>query len=246
MKKFTDKDIKLRYIDILDEEGTKLFNKGMKIFISIFVEDKYYIKEMRRILRRKSHPKNTIFRVLVAINKKNDQVIGVAIYRHWTDINRSTLEYLMARLDLRGYGIGSILYKRLKRDLKAIGSKGLFFSCAGDTDLDKYEIEEKWKIINRKRVKFYERHGARPLAGMNYSCPLYWSKKPKTYCYPALCYDPLKVEDKKITVSSNLVKEVVRRVMKTYYGISSSHYKVRQILKSIKTERLKLRERKYL
>lgn len=248
MKKFTDKDIKLRYIDILDSEGTKLFNKAMKIFVSIFVEDKYYIKEMRKILKRKSHPQNTIFRILVAINKKNSQVIGVCIYRHWTDINRSTLEYLMARLDLRGYGIGSILYKRLKRDLKAIGSKGLFFSCAGDTDLDKYEIEDKWKIINRKRVKFYERYGARPLVGINYNCPLHWSRKAGTYCYPNLCYDSLRKVTKQdcVKVSSSLVKEIVRRVMRTYYNIASSHYQVRKILKSIKTKRLRLRKRRYL
>ena len=31
MKKFTDKDIKLKYIDILDAEGKKLFKKNKKI-----------------------------------------------------------------------------------------------------------------------------------------------------------------------------------------------------------------------
>lgn len=245
---FKEKDIKLKYIDILDSEGTKLFNKAMKIFSSIFVEDVYYIKKMRKILRRKIHPSNTIFRVLVAVNKKNNQVIGVCIYRHWTDINRSTLEYLMARLDLRGLGIGSILYKRLRKDLRVLGSKGLYFSCAGDTDLDKYEIEDKWKQINIKRVKFYEKHGARPLLGINYSSPLYWWKSKNSYCYPNLCYDPLRKvkKNERIRVSSNLVKEIVRRVMKTYYGVPSSNTNVRKILKSIKSLRLKWRESRYV
>jgi len=247
MKKINLENIKIRYIDILDEEGKRWFNKAMKIFLSIFMEDKYYVKVMRKILKRKLHPENTIFRIMVAINKENNQVIGVCIYRHWTDINRSTLEYLMSRLDLRGQGIGTILYNKLKRDLKAIGSKGLFFSCAGDTDLDKYEMEEKWRIINSKRVKFYERYGARPLQGINYNCPLYWNTPKNSYCYPNFCYDPLKKITKKerIRVSRNLVKEIVRRIMFTYYGIRSSNSKVRTILKSIKTQRLELRQPKY-
>ena len=248
MKKISEKDIRLKYIDILDAEGIKLFKKAMKIFVKIFKEDKYYVKEMRKILRRKSHPANTIFRLLIAVNKNNGQVIGVAIYRHWTDINRTTLEYLMARLDLRGMGIGSMLYKRMKRDLKAIGSKGLYFSCGGDTDLDKYEMEEKWKIINRKRVRFYEKHGAKPLKGIEYNTPLYWNRPKKSYCLPNFLYDPLKSikRNKRIRVSGKLVKEIVRRVMKTYYGKDSSNYRVREILRSIKTQRLEWREACYV
>ena len=246
-KKIKEKEIKLKYIDILDSEGTKLFNKAMRIFANIFKEDVYYIKKMRKILRRKLHPKNTIFRVLVAVHRKTNQVIGVCIYRHWTDINRSTLEYLMAKLSLRGCGIGSILYNRLKKDLRAIGSKGLFFSCAGDTDLDKYDIAEIWKNINRKRTKFYEKRGARPLKGINYNSPLYWNSPKGTYCYPNFCFDTLgkKKVTQRVRISSFLVKEIVRRVMLTYYDIPSSNKHVRRILKSIKTKKLEWRKEKY-
>ena len=247
MKKINLENIKIRYIDILDEEGKRWFNKAMKIFLSIFMEDKYYVKVMRKILKRKLHPENTIFRIMVAINKENNQVIGVCIYRHWTDINRSTLEYLMSRLDLRGQGIGTILYNKLKRDLKAIGSKGLFFSCAGDTDLDKYEMEEKWRIINSKRVKFYEKRGARPLKGFNYNTPIYWDKPKESYCYPNFCYDSLKKlkKDARVRVSSNLVKEIIKRVMLTYYNVPSTDKRVRKILRSIKTKQLEVRDAKY-
>lgn len=246
-KKYTEKDIQLKYINILDREGDNLFDKAMRIFKDIFKEDIYYIKEMRRMLRRKSHPLNTIFKVLVAIDKKNKQVLGSAIYRHWTDINRSTLEYLFTRLDLRGSGIGSIIYQKLQKDLISIKSGGLYFSCAGDKNLYKYEMDNKWRRINVLRVKFYEKLGARPLKGLNYNCTLYWDRPKGTYCYPNLCFDPLRKTKKneRIRISAKLVKEIIRRVMKTYYGIKSSNYKVRQILKSIKTQKLEWRETRY-
>ena len=245
--KYTEKDIRIKYIDILDSEGEELFNKAARIFLNIFKEDYYYIKIMRKILRRKLHPKNTIFRIMVAINKHDGKVLGAAIYRHWTDINRSTLEYLFTRLDLRGSGIGTTLYKKLKKDLKTINSGGLYFSCAGDTNLYKYEMDNKWRRINVLRVKFYEKLGARPLKGLNYNCTLYWDRLRGTYCYPNLCFDPLRKikKNERIRVSGNLVKEIIRRVMKTYYGIKSSNYKVRQILKSIKTQKLEWREARY-
>ena len=65
MRKLAEKDIRIRYIDILDFDGLKWFNKAMKIFLSIFKEDVNYVKIMRKILRRKIHPKNTIFRIMV-------------------------------------------------------------------------------------------------------------------------------------------------------------------------------------
>lgn len=244
MKKI--KELKIKHINILDNPKSKrYFRDAMKIFSEIFKEDKYYIKKIRKFLKRQEHPKNTIFRMLVAISKRT--VVGCAIYRHWTDINKSTLEYLMARLDLRGQGIGSALYKAVKRDCKIFGSTGLYFSCAGDTDLDEYDIAPEWKDINVKRVKFYERHGARPLKGINYNSPLYWNLPKNSYCYPNFCFDPLRKTKKKerVRVSSDLVKEIVRRIMWTYYGIRSSNSKVRTILKSIKTQKLELRQPKY-
>ena len=242
MKKI--KEIKIKHINILDNPKSKrYFSDAMKIFGNIFKEDKYYIRIMRRILKRQEHPKDTIFKILVAISGRT--VVGCAIYRHWTDINRSTLEYLMARLDLRGQGIGSKLYKKVKEDCRKLGSEGLYFSCAGDTDLHKYDIAPEWKDINVKRVKFYERYNGRPLKGINYNCPLYWNKPKKSYCYPNFCFDPLRIKKERVRVSGSLVKEIVRRIMLTYYGFRSSNSKVRTILKSIKTKRLEWRQARY-
>ena len=127
------------------------------------------------------------------------------------------------------------------------GRKKSLDAIAGDTDLDKYDIAEIWKNINRKRTKFYEKRGARPLKGINYNSPLYWNSPKGTYCYPNFCFDTLgkKKVTQRVRISSFLVKEIVRRVMLTYYDIPSSNKHVRRILKSIKTKKLEWRKEKY-
>ena len=113
--------------------------------------------------------------------------------------------------------------------------------------MKKYEISEMWIEINTKRAKFYERNGARPLKGMTYNSPLYWNRKLGSYCYPNFCYDPLRkvTKQERVRVSSSLVKEIIKRIMKTYYTMSASDKHVRRILRSIKTLRLEWREERY-
>jgi len=240
--------IKLKYIDVLDEEGTFYFKKAMKIFAVVFKEDKFYIKTIKQILKRKLHPVNTIFRILIAIDKEKQLVLGVCIYRHWIDINRTTLEYIMTRPKLTGCGIGTLLYRKLKTDLKAMGSKGLFFSCAGDVDLEKYQyMTDEYRKNNRLRVKFYENLGARPLLGLRYNSPLCWWFKKDVYCYPNFCYDPLSFKKIKhrVRVQSKLVTEIIKRIMLTYYGFHPSNHKVKNILNSITTKQLEWRPARY-
>ena len=244
MKKYNLENIKLKYLDFSDNKDKTLFKKAMKVFLEIFPEDCYYIGTMKKMLYKTLKPANTKFRIFVAIDTDTQQVIGVAIYRHWTDINISTLEYIMAKLNLRGSGIGTIMYKFLQQELIALKSKGLIFSCAGDTDLYKYDMEKMWRIINVKRAKFYERYGARPLTGINYQSPMYWSHPEGRYCFPNLCFDPLNTEASGI--SSEIIKIIVKRIMASYYNTPATNKNVQRILASIKTEYLEMRKPKYI
>jgi hypothetical protein len=216
----------------------------MKIFLEIFPEDCYYIGTMKKILQGTRRPANTKFKILVATGVDNKEVVGLAILRHWTDIKISTLEYLMARLDLRGSGIGSLIYTFLQKELIGLNSDGLIFSCAGDTDLYKYKMEPMWRSINVKRVKFYERYGARPLDGINYCSPMYWVYPKGRFCYPNLCFDPLNTGNNKI--NSAIIKIIVKRIMASYNNVPATNKKVQKILNSIKTEYLEMRKPKYI
>lgn len=252
-KKYKKSGIKFRYLDILDSlKNKRYFREARKLMILAFPGDGYVMKTYRRILRREIFEPYTVVRVLVAIDKEKDKVVGAAFYRHWIDLKRTTLEYIFTDTRLRSCGIGTLLYEKMRKDLISFGSKGLFFSTEGDEGIEdcltngKPTYSKNWAETKVKRVRFYERLGARPLKGIRYSSPIYWDLPRGSYTNPQFLFDPLVRKTERIRVSAKMVKELVRRIMRTYYEINpSSNYKARKILKSIKTQKLEWRKPKY-
>lgn len=251
-KKYRKSDIRFRYLDILDgEKNKRYFSEACKLMKFAFPGEGDVMKTYRQILRRKIFEPYTVVRVLVAIDKEKDRVVGAAFYRHWIDLKRTTLEYTFTDVRLRGCGIGTLLYNKIKKDLISFGSRGLFFSTEGDVGMGKCITDGKptyskdWAETKVKRVRFYERLGARPLKGIRYSSPIYWDLPRGSYTQPNFLFDPLVRKTERVRVSAKLVKELVRRIMKTYYEISPTHYQVRKILKSIKAGKLEWRKAIY-
>ena len=149
-------------MDVLDsDKKKKLFRQMRGWFLEAFPGENAYVKTMRKILKRKLFFPSEVFRLLVAM--KDNKVIGGAVYRHWFDLDFSTLEYLFVSSKIRSQGIGTILYKKMREDLKRMKSKGLFFSIKGTKDMDKcikkdgtltYPKEEQ---ISRKRREIFYR-----------------------------------------------------------------------------------------
>jgi GNAT superfamily N-acetyltransferase len=238
-------EIKFKFIDILDSPKKKRYFRQMrKWFLEAFPGESAYIKTMRKILRRRVFFQNEIFRLLLVL--KEDKVIGGAVYRHWFDYKVSILEYLFVSTKLRNQGIGTRIYKRIREDLKRMKSKGLFFNVKGIENMDKCikdngepVYSESEKLSRIRRCNFYRRLGARPLRGIKYSFPVYWylDSIGIPYTNPLFCYDPLK-RRKRVRVSANLVKKIIKRTMKNYYETDPNNSKVRTIFRSIKTQKL--------
>ena len=251
-KKYKPNDIRFKYLDILDSQRNKgYFRAVRKLLMLAFPGEGNVMKLYRKILRREIFEPYTVVRILMAIDKERDKVIGAVFYRHWIDLKRTTLEYIFTDVRLRGCGIGTFLYNRMKKDLIDFGSRGLFFSTEGDVGMDKCIMNGKptyskdWADTKIKRVRFYERLGARPLKGIRYSSPIYWDLPRGSYTNPQFLFDPLVKKARRVRVSAKLVKELVKRIMVTYYEIPKKHYQVRKILKSIKAQKLEWREPLY-
>lgn len=251
-KKYKSSNIKFKYLDILDgQKNKRYFREARRLMIEAFPGESSTMRTYRRILRRKIFELYTVVRILVALDKEKDRVVGAAFYRHWIDLKRTTLEYIFVDTRLRGYKIGTLLYEKMKKDIIGFGSKGLFFSTEGDIGIEKCFTNGKptyghiWTEEKIRRVKFYERLGARPLKGIKYSTPIYWDLPRGSYTNPQFLFDPLIRKAERVRVSAKLVKELVRRIMRTYYEIDTSNYKVRKILKSIKVQKLEWREPLY-
>lgn len=241
MKKIVDKDIRIRYIDVLDSPKKKRYFRLMrKWFLEAFPEDTSYIKIMRKILKRKLFFYNEIFRLLLML--KNDKVIGGCVYRYWFDYKVAVLEYIFVAPNYRSQGIGTLLYKKMRKDLKRMKCEGLFFSMKGTKDLEKCirangeEVyPEPERISRNKRERFYKRLGVGKLK-INYLTPPYF-KFDMPFCNPYLMFDPLE-KRKRVRVSSHLIKKVIKRVFRDYYDADLKSYKVRKLLKSINMQKI--------
>jgi len=251
-KRYKKSDIRFRYLDILDgQKNKRYFREARKLLMVAFPGDGFVMKTYRKILRRKIFEPYTVVRVLVAIDKEKDKVVGAVFYRHWIDLKRTTLEYIFADMRLRGCGIGTLLYNKMKKDLISFGSKGLFFSTEGDVGMEKCFTRGKptyskdWAETKVKRVRFYEKLGARPLEGVKYSSPIYWDLPRGSYTNPQFLFDPLVRKTERVRVSAKLIKELVKRIMRTYYEVDTTNYQVRKILNSIKTGKLEWRKPLY-
>ena len=232
---------KFKFIDILDSAKKKRYFRLMrKHFLVAFPGESSYIKIMRKILKRKLFFQNEVFRLLLVL--KNDRVVGGAIYRYWFDLKVAVLEYLFVSVNNRNKGIGTNLYKKMRQDLRRMRGRGLFFSMKGTDNLEKCPVYDEKEInMRRARKRFYRRLGAIPL-NFEYSTPAYWKLKIK-YANPFLCYDPLQKKNR-VRVSANLVKKVIKRVMRDYYEVNPTHYRVRKILSGIKTTELRWKNEK--
>lgn len=122
--------------------------------------------------------------ILFVAENMRHKVLGFAMVLHEPDINFCFLDWIAtARDTLRG-GLGSTLYERVRAECAALKVSGLFFECLPDTP---GECNPDLLRDNIARLRFYERYGARPIAGTGYETPV----SPEDTCMPHLVYDDL-------------------------------------------------------
>ena len=96
--------------------------------------------------------------------------MGFSLVLHFPETNSSLLDFLAVRRDIRGGGIGSALYEATREHMRDLGSRGLYMEALPDdpeTVRDPIRLEE-----NRKRLRFYEHYGVRPIANTLYETPI--------------------------------------------------------------------------
>ena len=107
--------------------------------------------------------------LLVAENSRST-VTGFSFFLHFPEINSSFLDYMAIRPGTRGGGLGGIIYEATREFLGDLGSRGLYMETLPDDPLlvkDPGELKE-----NRRRLRFYEQYGIRPIVGTAYDNPV--------------------------------------------------------------------------
>ena len=98
------------------------------------------------------------------------RVDAFSLLMHFEETQSSLLDFIATRPGLRGVGVGSALYEAVREFAAASGAKGLYMEVQPDVaelTPDPARLEDA-----KRRIRFYEQHGARVVENAAYARPV--------------------------------------------------------------------------
>ncbi len=167
----------------------------------------------------------------------HDKLHGLALLLLFSDIGVAYLELISAAPGGSGRGIGDVLYSRVQEEAVALGAGALFFECLPDDPA--LSPDPEIRAQNEARLKFYERFGARPIAGTAYETPLDNDSTDPPY----LVVDMLGGTG---APDRDLVRKTARAILeRKYENVCGPEY-VKMVIDSINADPVQLRDFKYV
>lgn len=215
-------------------------NKNALKQVSVLLKKQFNALKPEKIDRIPNVLRNPIkygFRTILYVADDNLlRLQGMALIDHDAELSFCFLDYLTSQTALTGRGIGGALYDRVRGEALSLGVTGIFFECLPDDPAlcrDPKILEQ-----NRARLRFYERYGARPIAGTAYETPV----TPGGDNPPYLVFDGL---GKSPNISADYTKKVVESILrKKYPDICTPEY-IRMVVDSIHDDPVRLRPERY-
>jgi acetoin utilization deacetylase AcuC-like enzyme/GNAT superfamily N-acetyltransferase len=175
--------------------------------------------------------------ILFVAENLRQRVQGFAFVLHEPQIGFCYLDWIATKAGKSSGGIGGALYARVRQEASAVGAKGLFFESLPDEE--RLCPVEALLAENRRRLRFYEQYGARPIVGTAYEKPY----KPGQSCMPHLMFDGLGRTERP---AREFVRAVVRAILeRKYAGYVPADY-IRMVEDSIDQDPVRLRELRYV
>ncbi|MEW6487185.1 MAG: histone deacetylase family protein [Thermodesulfobacteriota bacterium] len=194
-------------------------------------------EDIERIPDQLRDPLKHRFRAILFVAEDGRKVKGFALVLHAPDLQFLYLEFISAARLRTGGGVGSALYERVREEALQLGCVGVFFECLPDDPALCRDPEVLRQ--NARRLAFYERYGARPIANTRYETPL----RPGDECPPYLVFDGL---GRGAPLSRSRAVAVVRAILERQYkGVCPPEYN-QMILESFRDDPVGLREPRYV
>lgn len=156
----------IRFAHVTDSESdTRRVADVQRIFRSYFGEvygD--YAERIPGLLSRQAELGHRT--ILLAAEDARGRVRAFALAFHYPDLGVTLLDFIVVDPGARQRGIGGALYEALREYLGRLGSHGLYLEVRPDDP--ELEPDPARRKENRARIRFYERYGARVLAGTDY------------------------------------------------------------------------------
>lgn len=134
-------------------------------------------------------------------------------------------------------GLGMALYERVREEALGMGAEGLYFECLPDEP--ELSPDERIRKENIARLRFYERYGARPIAGTAYETPISQSDTDAPY----LVFDGL---GKHELPRAKKLQVIVRIMLERKYADRCTPEYVARVTDSIRDSSLRLRAARYV
>lgn len=171
------------------------------------------------------------FYLIVAEGGPSD-MRGFAFFSYAPDLNFCFLDYIAAAKGRVQGGIGSALYQRVREEARALGALGIFFECLPDDPM--LAPNPVIRRENQARLRFYERFGARPIAGTKYETPVLTGELYPPY----LVFDDLGGGK---PFRRALARTIVRAILERKYGPRCPPAYVSMVVASFKDDPVRLR-----
>ncbi|AKU90696.1 Deacetylase [Vulgatibacter incomptus] len=175
--------------------------------------------------------------ILFVADDSRGRVKGFGLLLHAPDLGFCFLDFISAAAHRTGSGIGGALYQRLREEALALGCDGLFFECLPDEPA--LSPNPVTRAENVRRLRFYERFGARPLTETAYETPL----TPGDTDPPYLVFDDLG-SGKPLAAST--ARSVVRAILERKYGALCPREYVEMVVASFRDDPVRLRPPRYV
>jgi acetoin utilization deacetylase AcuC-like enzyme/GNAT superfamily N-acetyltransferase len=174
-----------------------------------------------------------VSRLFVAENLR-EKVLGMALLLYAPDLRFCYLELITSGPGGSGRGIGAALYERVREEAVALGASGLYLECLPDDPA--LSPDPLIRAENIKRLRFYERFGARPIAGTAYETPVVAGTSDPPY----LVYDRLGLGG---APSRDEVRRVMRAILERRYASPPDY--IERVVGSVVDDPVRLREARY-
>ncbi|MCB9013131.1 MAG: GNAT family N-acetyltransferase, partial [Bacteroidales bacterium] len=166
----------------------------------------------------------------------NESIRGFALFLHMSDLKFCYLDYIAVSPGKVSSGVGGALYERVREEARYLNATGIFFECLPD---DPELCRDKSLIPqNQKRLAFYEKFDARPIANTLYETTV----NEEDDCPPYLVFDGLGKTD---NIPRKQAKEIIRAILERKYGDYCPDWYIKKILDSVKDEPVLLRPGRY-
>jgi len=165
------------------------------------------------------------------------EIRAIALLLYASDLNFCFLEIISAAPGRPGQGLGGALYDRLREEALALKSKGIFLECLPDDPA--LSPNPDIRSQNATRLRFYERYGARPIAGTAYETPL----APGDTDPPYLVFDGLGAQE---LPPAATLRRIVRAILERKYGDVCPPEYIEMVIGSIAEGKVHVRPYRYV